>query len=116
MPTKETSKKVSMYTGPWASKLVRYIARAAIVGAVVTVIGFTYWEWNQVTCQICYAVWALLPPSFLFIEAAYLYNWDYPKFELFKHLQDVSKAFWGALLVVLGVAYIARFGFPLPKP
>ena len=111
----ELPRENDMYRYPQMLLLIRAAAVMGVVLAVIALLGFTVWGWEKRTCQTWYAVWALLPPTYFVLEMAYLYNWEYQKFEQFKHLKDLQRAFWGAVLVVLGVAYLGRFGLQIPS-
>ena len=73
---------------------------------------------NKLYYTVCiglYAVWTMGVPVWFFLEYYYLCNWNYRLFDRFKHLQDLSRAVWLSIAVMLAVLFWARTNDKLPN-
>jgi hypothetical protein len=86
-----------------------------IIGAQVVAFASVYFltKLERVPCVVIYALWALLPPAYFVIDYAYLTNWEDPHLARWERLADLSRSYWKAILTIMSVVYLARFGAKL---
>jgi hypothetical protein len=60
-----------------------------------------------------YSLWVLGLPIWFYYEATRLFDWENGNPEKIKSVSDLGQKCWAAVLIVLGVIYLAKFGVPL---
>lgn len=90
--------------------------KIAIVPSVLALCCLFFFAWGSsltyysALCLLLYSLWTIGIPAWFFLEFFYLYNCNFPRFNEFKHLQDLAKAFWLSVAVVLALTYSQQTG------
>jgi hypothetical protein len=60
-----------------------------------------------------YSLWVLGLPIWFFYETTRLFDWERGNPEKIKSVSELGQKCWAAVLIVLGVVYLVKFGVPL---